>query len=149
MTRVTSAMWASEALLCVSLENSTKASVRSSSRRSSRWSLRSVYSRTRSGTSTFLPLTMVRIRLLPGRRVWPPSIDPGVRAPARASPLPGHGDRRHAHGAGRLEGAGGGRERGAGRHDVIHEEDPLPLDPPGALGTGREGPGDVRGTMAP
>ena len=72
MTRVTSAMCASEALRWRSFENSTVASLRSSRRRSRRCSLRSVYSRTRSGTSTFLPLTMVRMRHLPG----PVRLDP-------------------------------------------------------------------------
>ena len=74
MTRVTSAMCASDALRWCSFENSTVASERSSRRRSRRWSLRSVYSRTRSGTSTFLPLTMVRMRHLRGHGDSDPSI---------------------------------------------------------------------------
>ena len=57
-------MWASAALRCCSFESSTTASVRSSRIRSIRWSLRSAYARTRSGTSTFLPLTIVFTRHL-------------------------------------------------------------------------------------
>jgi hypothetical protein len=60
MTRVTSTMWLSSTDLWRSSENSAWASERSSSSRSRRLSLRSAYARSASGTSRFLPLTMIR-----------------------------------------------------------------------------------------
>src|SRR5450759_63578 len=56
---VTSAICESSAVRCCSLESSTTASVRSSRKRSSRRIFRSAYCRTCSGTSMFLPLTIV------------------------------------------------------------------------------------------
>ena len=65
MTSVTSAMWACAALRWDSFDSSTMASVRSSRSRSRRANLRSAYCRTRSGTSRFLPLTIVLTGDLP------------------------------------------------------------------------------------
>ena len=97
MTSVTSAMWASDALRWASFDSSTTASVLSSNRRSRRANLRSAYCRTRSGTSRFLPLTIVLTAHLPartrhlaagatGRRTGPagsPSIDGNGGSAAR------------------------------------------------------------------
>ena len=109
----------------------------------------------RSGTSMFFPLTIV-LTLPPGRREVSPTwvsdrlrrdrrvrpaaprvytragSGPGGRPP-NASPLAGNGDRGDADRARLEEGRGAGRERGAGRDDVVDEHDPAtrqrPLGP--------------------
>ncbi len=62
------------------------ASVRSSTTRAMWASLRSAYWRTRSGTSTFLPLTIVRTRHLPGVECPRPSIVPPRRRARPGTP---------------------------------------------------------------
>ena len=136
----------------LSFESSTMASVRSSRRRSRRPSRRSAYSRTRSGTSTFLPLTIVLTRHLPGaiaglRRAWPmaggsadgpgPSRRTWLTVRGRPRP-PTRRPRR------RLERGGARRQCRAGRHHVVDEERPSgPRRMPRRHGPQSEGPGHV------
>src|SRR6185369_3131632 len=102
-----------------------------------RLSLRSAYSRTRSGTSAFLPLTIVLTQTPQG---WLMLRVSGSGAGGRAAALPvssipsspggpdsalaSDGDRRDCQGPGAFESESAGRERGAGRHDVVDQQDP-------------------------
>ena len=97
-------------------------------------------------------------RLVPGdgpadRARWTSSIDrghPGTAAASVAgSSLPRHGDRRHRRGRRPEERLAAGRERRAGRHDVVDQHDPATGDRRPASAAQPRSARDVRRPVAP